>query len=120
MGVWETCLAPGCPHPSPRPHQPSSPDPMAAVMMPPGCVPGGLYPRPGITPGLSGLEGHGVGRARALWTLGVPAGPRTEGRGPRCLKACIIYISMLKISGDYAFEASMLTPVGRFDILPNI
>ena len=31
---------------------------------------------------------------------------------PRCLKACIIYISMLKISGDYAFEASMLTPVG--------
>lgn len=39
---------------------------------------------------------------------------------PRCLKACIIYISMLKISGDYAFEASMLTPVGRFDILPNI
>ena len=39
---------------------------------------------------------------------------------PRCLKACIIYISMLKISGDYAFEASMLTPVGWFDILPNI
>lgn len=39
---------------------------------------------------------------------------------PRCLKACIIYISMLKISGDYAFAASMLTPVGRFDILPNI
>ena len=39
---------------------------------------------------------------------------------PRCFKACIIYISMLKISGDYAFEASMLTPVGRFDILPNI